>query len=145
MPFVVCLFDCSMETDFDQRFTYSPPFQISKRSARRLSWLRFCFCLLGYKHVERNLKPRNVFANLSRLEPQHIQEECLIATETILLWIWLEQSDRLACTNSVLTTTRAFCYFLISLRDQHFQNISYSTDWNHRRLISCLVYLRGLC
>ena len=37
------LFECFMETASDQSFPKSPAFQRSKLSARRWSWLRFCF------------------------------------------------------------------------------------------------------
>ena len=43
MLLVLCLFDCFKETASDQSFPYSPAFERSKRSARRWSWLRFCF------------------------------------------------------------------------------------------------------
>ena len=79
----------------------------------------FVFCLLSYKHVERILNLRKLFANFSGcLEPQHSQEDFSIAIQTILLWIWLEQSDRLACMNSILSTPRAICYFWTFLRSK---------------------------
>ena len=106
----------------------------------------FVFCLFGYKHVERNFKLRKLFDNLSCcLQLQQIQEEWLIAFETILLWFWLEQSNRLARMNSTLSMPRAICYFLTLLRDQQFQKMSYSFKWNHSRPIDCLFYLRRVC
>ena len=142
MLLVACLFDCSMETASDHNFHYSPAFQLSKRSPRCWSWLGFWFLPPRRQALRTHFETAKIFCHSVSVSGASTHSREMLDSSWNHLPLNLIGTKRQVGTFEIkLSTRRAFGSFRTFLSDQHFQNMSNSTDWITRdQKIVCFIW-----